>query len=179
MSKFSPEAILKELDKFTDSFMKKVDDVVSKFSPETILKELDHFTDSFMKKVDDVIGKFSPDKLIDRAEQFVNDTIDRISEKFDFLNPDKILEKVEQFTSSLFGGIDKSSANSVLMRSSKKLRHLLIKLSARLPRNLRNSARTKSSKSRGINRKIFSGIAEKLGKLNVGGLLGGGTKKKE
>jgi hypothetical protein len=33
------------------------------------LKELDHFTDSFMKKVDDVVGKFSPDKLIDRAEQ--------------------------------------------------------------------------------------------------------------
>ncbi|WP_352426833.1 transglycosylase SLT domain-containing protein [Bacillus sp. FSL K6-2865] len=180
VSKFSPETILKELDKFTDSFMKKIDDVVSKFSPETILKELDHFTDSFMKKVDDVVGKFSPDKLIDRAEQFVNDTIDRISEKFDFLNPDKILEKVEQFTSSLFGGIDKKFGKFSPDAIIEKAEAFVDKIVSKIAKKFEKFSPDKIIEKAGeLIEKIFSGIAEKLGKLNIGGLLGGGTKKEK
>ncbi|MBR8692340.1 phage portal protein [Bacillus velezensis] len=180
VSKFSPEAILKELDKFTDSFMKKVDDVVSKFSPETILKELDHFTDSFMKKVDDVVGKFSPDKLIDRAEQFVNDTIDRISEKLDFLNPDKILEKVEQFISSLFGGIDKKFGKFSPDAIIEKAEAFVDKIVSKIAKKFEKFSPDKIIEKAGeLIEKIFSGIAEKLGKLNIGGLLGGGTKKEK
>ncbi|POO71774.1 phage portal protein [Bacillus amyloliquefaciens] len=180
VSKFSPEAILKELDKFTDSFMKKVDGVVSKFSPETILKELDHFTDSFMKKVDDVVGKFSPDKLIDRAEQFVNDTIDRISEKFDFLNPDKILEKVEQFISSLFGGIDKKFGKFSPDAIIEKAEAFVDKIVSKIAKKFEKFSPDKIIEKAGeLIEKIFSGIAEKLGKLNIGGLLGGGTKKEK
>ncbi|PAD65385.1 phage portal protein, partial [Bacillus siamensis] len=180
VSKFSPEAILKELDKFTDSFMKKIDDVVSKFSPEAILKELDHFTDSFMKKVDDVVGKFSPDKLIDRAEQFVNDTIDRISEKFDFLNPDKILEKVEQFTSSLFGGIDKKFGKFSPDAIIEKAEAFVDKIVGKIAKKFEKFSPDKIIEKAGeLIEKIFAGIAEKLGKLNIGGLLGGGTKKEK
>ncbi|MBD8889407.1 transglycosylase SLT domain-containing protein, partial [Bacillus velezensis] len=179
-SKFSPETLLAELDKFADSFMKKVDGVVSKFSPKTILKELDHFTDSFMKKVDDVVGKFSPDKLIDRAEQFVNDTIDRISEKFDFLNPDKILEKVEQFTSSLFGGIDKKFGKFSPDAIIEKAEAFVDKIVSKIAKKFEKFSPDKIIEKAGeLIEKIFSGIAEKLGKLNIGGLLGGGTKKEK
>ncbi|MBT2633962.1 transglycosylase SLT domain-containing protein, partial [Bacillus sp. ISL-26] len=176
-SKFSPETILKELDKFTGSFMKKIDDIASKFSPEAIFKELDKFTDSFMKKVDDVVGKFSPDAIIKRAEQFVNDTIDRISEKFDFLNPDKILEKVDQFTSSLFGGIDKKfgkfSPDAIIEKAEKFVDNIVSKIAKKFEKFSPDKVIDKVGE---FLEKIMTGIAEKLGNLNIGGLLGGKTK---
>ncbi|WOH97334.1 hypothetical protein [Bacillus amyloliquefaciens] len=38
----------------------QVDEIASKFSPETILAELDKFTTSFMGKADEIASKFSP-----------------------------------------------------------------------------------------------------------------------
>ncbi|WP_205764555.1 hypothetical protein, partial [Bacillus subtilis] len=60
---FSPEAIFKQLDKFTDSFMKKVDDIASKPQGAPCIFFFDKFTDSFMKKVDDIASKFSPEAI--------------------------------------------------------------------------------------------------------------------
>ncbi|MED1228154.1 transglycosylase SLT domain-containing protein, partial [Bacillus nakamurai] len=180
VSKFSPEAILKELDKFAASFMKKIDDIVSKFSPESILKELDKFTDSFMKKVDDVVGKFSPDAIIKRAEQFVNDTIDRITEKFDFLNPDKILEKVDQFTSSLFGGIDKKFGKFSPDAIIEKAEKFVDNIVSKIAKKIEKFSPDKIIDKVGeFLEKIMTGIAEKLGNFNIGGLLGGKKKNEK
>ncbi|KAF6602333.1 hypothetical protein, partial [Bacillus sp. EKM417B] len=44
-----------------DTFMKKVNDIASKFYPETIIAELDKFAASFMKKADEIASKFSPE----------------------------------------------------------------------------------------------------------------------